>query len=131
MKALSALFYLIAAILTAIGIYNLLALPHEFGGEAYTSIVSLGYAQSYLLLALISFFLGFVFAYNLYKNPVETEVEEIKEVKEMEDTNTYDYLDEKGNIRNVTPKTAKAAGWTSAIAHTKEELIQQQKEKGL
>jgi hypothetical protein len=30
----------------------------------------------------------------------------------VEDTNTYDYVDNKGNIRNVTAKTAKNAGWT-------------------
>ena len=129
MKALSVLFYLIAAILTAVGLYNLFTLPHEFGSDGFTSLVSLGYAQSFFLLGLIAFFLGFVFAYNLDKNPVVTDVEKPTEVKETEDTNTYEYIDEKGNIRNVTPKTAKAAGWKSAIAHTKEELIQQQKEK--
>ncbi len=31
---------------------------------------------------------------------------------EVEDTNTYDYVDDHGRIRNVTPKTAKNAGWT-------------------
>jgi len=30
---------------------------------------------------------------------------------EVEDTNTYDYVDDHGKIRNVTSKTAKNAGW--------------------
>ena len=31
---------------------------------------------------------------------------------EVEDTNTYDYIDNNGKVRNVTNKTAKNAGWT-------------------
>jgi len=33
-------------------------------------------------------------------------------VAAMEDTKTYDFLDEKGNVRNVTTKTGEKAGWT-------------------
>jgi hypothetical protein len=37
---------------------------------------------------------------------------ESKSNVKVEDTNTYDYVDDKGNIRNVTHKTANNAGWT-------------------
>jgi hypothetical protein len=33
-------------------------------------------------------------------------------VEAIEDTKTYDFLDEKGKVRNVTTKTGEKAGWT-------------------
>jgi hypothetical protein len=41
---------------------------------------------------------------NLESKPTSIEV--------IEDTSTYDFLDEKGNVRNVTIKTGEKAGWT-------------------
>jgi hypothetical protein len=37
---------------------------------------------------------------------------ESKSIVAVEDTNTYDYVDDQGRLRNVTHKTAKNAGWT-------------------
>ena len=48
-------------------------------------------------------------------------VEKIEEVDDkhkydnLDNENTFDYLDEKGNIRNVTPRTAGKAGWKKVL----------------
>lgn len=33
-------------------------------------------------------------------------------VEQVEDTNTYDFIDDNGKVRNVTTKTGQKAGWT-------------------
>jgi hypothetical protein len=43
---------------------------------------------------------------------VETKQNSTVPDKPEEDLTTYDYLDDKGRVRNVTAKTAEHAGWT-------------------